>query len=457
MNHFFGLFCRPIILAALCLAPSVSWGQTPQPPLPPAENAAAVTMLGANEAIKRHLEDALLVYRRGNLDGALSVLRAARAEHPALPLAEVILARFCLADRKTGEGRELLQRAITTQAGDPEAYLILGELALGESKLAEADGLFERALQKSDQLAEGYPRRTQLMTAALAGLATVAEQRGQWAAAEGHLGRWSQLDPDQPQVLGRLARIQFRQERVDEARQTFDRVAELDPTALPTPIQIGLLLENAGQRSLAEKEFAEAQTRYPNHPEARLAVAQWALYAGLLPLAQQNLDAARNAAEMSQRVRLLEAILSRFAGDPKQAETLLREVHSASPMNFEAINHLALALVDQQDESLHGQAIEYARLNATLHPDARSELGRNALATLAWALFRAGDHATARRVIDQVVGSGQFPPHAAYYAAEIYWANGAKDAAVKLAEAAVKSPRSFPEQDAAKQLLDRPR
>ena len=124
-------------------------------------------------------------------------------------------------------------------------------------------------------------------------------------------------------------------------------------------------------------------------------------------------------------------------------------------MNFDAINQLALVLVDRQDESLLGQALEYARLGATLQRDVRTDAGRNALATLARVLHQGGDLAAARRVIDQLLGSGQLPPHAAYYAAEIHSAEGANDVALKLVDAALNSPRRFPEQSAAEGLQQR--
>lgn len=437
---------------------SWSLGQSPdEKPIAPKvtaveQDVAETTTAEVTAEVRALLEEALRDYRRRDIKSALARLRTANEQYRELSPAEVVLARFYLADRAPNEARQMLQNAAEAVPNDPEAYLMLAEFAVAEGKLVEAESLFDRGRQKGEAMAQDHPRRRGLIASAMAGMASVAEARRNWESAETYLNEWLTLFPNQPQATLRLGRVQFMSDQMDAARGSFDRLRELDPAALPSPIQMGQLYETAGQRELAIAEFKAAAAAYADVPEVRLAIAQWALFAGLLPMARENLDAVSATAGDSVSFRILEGVYWRFLGEYEKAEAIFRAVHTLSPMNFDAINQLALILVDRGDKAMLGQALEYARLNAILQSDIRSDAGRNAMSTLARVLHFGDDDTAARRAIDAVLNSGQIPPHAAYYAAEIYHEAGAIDVALKLVDAAVSSPRSFPEKSAAKQL-----
>ncbi|TVP96668.1 MAG: tetratricopeptide repeat protein [Planctomycetaceae bacterium] len=438
--------------------PTASKATTVAPPAPnvtTVENDVVETVVAEiSPEVRDLLEEALRDYRRRDLKLALSRLRAAGEQYPELSPAEVVLARFYLADRLPGDAIQMLRNAAEALPDDPEAYLLLGEFAIAEGKLVEADSLIERGRLKVEAMPKEHPRRLGLMGTAMANMAAVAESRRNWESAEAHLDQWLKLFPKNPQAVLRLARVQFMSRQLDEARQSFDRLQELDATALPSAIQMGLLFDSTGQRELALAEFRAAASAHADVPEVRLAITQWALFAGMMPMAKENLEAARTAGGDPLVCQLLEGIYWRFQGEHEKAEILFRKVHDISPLNFDAINQLALVLVDQGDKALLGQALDYARLGVLLHADVRSETGRNAMSTFARVLYFGGDQAAARRAIDTVLSSGQLPPHAAFYAAEIYHEAGNAEVALKLVDAAVNSPRSFPEKSAAKQLLE---
>lgn len=427
-------------LSATCLAQPTGESATDDP--------ASTTATPAYPEV----EDALIVFRRGNLDGALKLLQDARTKHEELPPADVMLARFCFAHKQADRGKQLLERAVANAPEDPEAYVLLANFAQAAGNLADADSMFERSLEKAQAMAEKNPRRERLIAASLAGLALVDERRQLWPQAEQHLLAWSQLDPENPGPVSRRANVLFQQQKYDDARAAFAQLGELvEKTALPE-IQMGLLFEQAGERDQAKAEMQAALTKQPEDLATRLAVANWALYAGDLATAQANVDKALQLDPDAIAAKLMRGILYRFQNKPAEAEQIFRAVHSESPTNFDATNHLALALAAQEDNAKLRQALEYAQLNARAHRDLRSNLGRTAGATLAWVQLKTGNQQAARKTIEQVLKSGQFPPQAGYYAAEIYRAAGANELAKKLVGAAVASPRDFPEKSSAREL-----
>ncbi|MDY0166293.1 MAG: hypothetical protein RBS80_07100 [Thermoguttaceae bacterium] len=399
------------------------------------------------------VEDALVIFRRGNVDGALTLLQAAKSKHDELPPAEVMLARFHLAHQQPQPAGQLLETATANAPADPEAFLLLAELAHRAGELAKADGLFEQGLQKSNALAAEHPRKKPLTAGALAGLASMAETRQLWSTAVEHLQAWAALEPANPAPVARMARVLFFQEKHDEARASFAQLAKLNEAELPPEVHMGMLFEQTGQRDLAKKEMDAAQTNRPDDAATRLAVTNWALFAGELDVAKANLAAAQKLAPDALAGKLMRGLLHRYQGETEQAEAVFRAVHAESPTNFDATNHLALSLIAQEDEAKHRQALEYAQLNVRTHRDLRTEQGRTAAATLAWVLFRTGNVAAAQQAIGPVVTAGRFPPQTGYYIAAIYHAAGARDFAEKVLAASLKSPRAFPDRKAAEELL----
>ncbi|MEX1223518.1 MAG: tetratricopeptide repeat protein, partial [Pirellulales bacterium] len=161
--------CLGLSLSLFLLVASPVAAQPEQPAVATDDPVADPTATPAYPEV----EDALIVFRRGNLDGALKLLQGAKQKHQELPPAEVMLARFCFAHQQGEQGKQLLERAVAASPDDPEAYLLLGTFAQRAGDLAGADGMFERSLEKAEALPKDNPRRKRLSAAALAGLAIV--------------------------------------------------------------------------------------------------------------------------------------------------------------------------------------------------------------------------------------------------------------------------------------------
>ena len=142
------------------------------------------------------VDKAMACYQRGEMTQCLDFLRLARRGNPDVLPAEVILAELYIRDNQVAPAREALEQAAAVEPGCPQTYLLIAGLALVEGRATEAEALFEKA--HAPATAPGYSEaaRKRFEAEACAGLATIAERRGDWPTA---VARLSALDRAQPQ------------------------------------------------------------------------------------------------------------------------------------------------------------------------------------------------------------------------------------------------------------------
>ena len=115
--------------------------------------------------------------------------------------------------KEPNAARLQLDEAVKANPGDPEPYVILGNLALQDLRLVEATMDFEKAKQllAGYNVAKRKKAKEVLALDAASGIARVAEIREDWPQAESCLREVWQLDPENVFTYQRLARALFRQ------------------------------------------------------------------------------------------------------------------------------------------------------------------------------------------------------------------------------------------------------
>jgi Putative Zn-dependent protease, contains TPR repeats len=392
----------------------------------------------------RSIEDAIVLFQRGNGPAALQLLRDAKKQHPALPPGEVMFAHLCFASGNPGPGVTALQAAAVTFKEDPEVWNMLADLQLREGRLAEADVLFRKGVEVAEQYQGNPKRKTALLNSALAGAALANERRGLWTEAEPFLRRWLELDPSNTEVPSRLAIVLINTQRFDEATKALEALRKLRPEQLPPEIVLGNAYEQLGKHDEAKASMLAGLKKYANNLEVQLAVARWALQTGDENLA---LECAKSAAQLDPKSHFPGLIVAQVhyqRGDFKGAEAEFQSVYQTKPGNFDAVNGLALSILAQADESKYPLALEYAELLARNNNDLRTLQGRQAATLLAWGLYRTGRTANAERLITSILASGPVNAATAYFAAEILASQGKKEAALDALNKALASPTGFP-------------
>jgi tetratricopeptide (TPR) repeat protein len=447
-----------------CSRPLFAQVESPDTPVPPKAETAPATMATIPE-----VEEAAKEFQKRNFDGALTLLQKAVKDHVDLPPAHVIMFQWFAQSNQGPLAQMALERAVMGDPKDPEAFVIMGKIALQERRITAAELLFLKAQQLLGTFDKSLKRKEILEPQTISGLASVDQAREKWKEAQVQLEALLKLSPKDAVAMQRLAVALFQQGNAAEALKWLRESKRADERNMLTPeATLARLYEQYPDHANAVIWMNKALEKAPEDAATQLVAAQWALETGQLDEAEKHAvkglhlaDAERGPATEARLLsaKILRGLVALFRKDFKTAEKFFEDAHLQSPGNFAASNNLALALCEQKDErsgkpdpAKLNRALEYANANYQANP-------RNpeAAATLGWALYRAGMLDRAEQALRQAASAGNLSPDAAYYLAQVGYDRGNKrdkEVAKTLLEAALKSP-SFSMRPEAQTLLDK--
>jgi len=258
---------------------------------------------------------------RGDFAGARKALLDACKQDPKLPAADVLLARMLLSMGDVTSGRSALENAVAQNPDVPEAYVMLADLALRESRWTEAELLLTRGAELAAKVTNNEYRQARIQARCLAGLAAVAESRGNWAEAEQWATRWTKLDPNSLLAQVRRARTVFHQQRLREAFEILQQVHKDHPESVRPEIRMAYLYEEmaaAGDSKMhdsAVRAVQQAVSEDPDRLATRLEAARWALEYCEIDLAEENATAALQIDATSIDAMILAGLVARHRKD----------------------------------------------------------------------------------------------------------------------------------------------
>ncbi|MRD48390.1 tetratricopeptide repeat protein [Caenimonas koreensis] len=374
----------------------------------PATGAAAWTAVGRARLAAGDATGAVEAARRAqaiNANAEGPALLALDLIDPKLPQAEQVVKRYLegkpLPELRMGYARALLDaqrypeaskqlQVITTEKPDyPEAWLVLGTLALQDNHDADAEKSIKRYVELAQAQRSGEERSRGLAQAYLS-LSRIAEKRKDFALA----GAW--LDKiENPQDLvaaqHRRASILARQGRMDEARKLLRSLPERSPEDARAKMMAEVqLLRDAKQYKAAYDVLAQASAKPPFDPD--LAYDQ--------------------------------AMLAEKIGNMPEMERLLRQVIAAKPDYHHAYNALGYSLAERnlrlpEARELIQKALSYAPDDPFITD------------SLAWVEFRMGNKAEALRLLDAAYKARPDPDIAAHLG-EVLWSSGQRERAIQI-------------------------
>ncbi|MCX7427717.1 MAG: tetratricopeptide repeat protein [Planctomycetia bacterium] len=383
------------------------------------------------------IAEAVTLFRNRDVAGAYAKLQAAVKNRPELPPAELIMVQFFVSARQEDAVRGWLEKAVVAAPNDPEAYVLLGQEAMQNQRMAEATLLFDKAKTLLASFKGNDKRKADLAAATESQLARLAMGRQDWATAQTHLQDLLKLQPDSAAALQMLGRTLFEQKKPEEALEKLKAAKVADPKVLTPEAVLAQWYEQVTppDRENATKYMIAALTAQPKDFRTRLNAADWAFKAGEFDQARAQIDIALTLDANSPEAKLLAGNIAIYQKDYPTAEKCFKQVLVESPSNFAASNNLALALCEQDDKAKQELALQYAKMNAQLY---QKEV--EPLSTLGRVFFRLGRMAEADQVFRQVAASGKsLSPDTAFYIADLYAATNRADDAKKLLENALKT------------------
>ena len=405
----------------------------------------AQTLVGkavSDDAQYGDINNAIGRFRDRDIVGCRALLERARSNNAKLPPPGVMMSVLWLGVNQLPPARAELEDTAVKFPGDPEPYMMLGDLAFQERRITDADVLFSKATELTTAFTENPKRKRDFEIRCHAGSAAVAESRKQWDVAQKHLDGWLELDPDNASARQRLGIVLFQLGKQQEALAEFKEAKKLDGKAVHPELAMARLYDDAKQRDTAKKLIEQAVKSAPQDPAVLLATAQWYVGQNDLPAATVNADKALKLDPKSLEAKVVRGAIARVARDYTTAEKYFNEAHVQSPGNFPASNSLAVVLVETDDKESRQRALEMAEANVAMHRDG-SPHQANALTTLAWVYYKLGRREDAEKILSQISQNNQLTTDGAYYVAKLLADRGEKDRARKILEEVLTNEAMF--------------
>jgi len=441
----------------------------------------------------KDIQDAITRFTNRDAKGALGQLESAKKKNKQLPPADMMLAQMWLMANQGGPARGALEECIKENPTDPEAYLVLADLAFSDRQITASELLFGKAKELTADFKENPKRANDFKGRAEAGLAAVAESREQWDLAKKYLEAWLKVVDPTPSLVksalpnsagaaahDRLGRVLFHLDSptassdasYTDAFEQFKLAVACDTKSVSPRIALAVLFEDAKQHEKAKELIALAVSHMgsgtdpdtiASNEATLLAAARWALDTNQ---GKEAFEYAKRAVDANPKSkRALEAkyymgVAARMNGDTKAAEDALSEVYMAAPSNFAASNQLAQVLVEQQDPEKKQRGLEIAINNQAAVQGERNQRDParaiEAASTLGWAFYlldriNEADQVT-QAVLNQSVNAS---PDIWYYRAKLFDYHSKRDDAISSLKVATNSRGFFIHRDDAKRLLEK--
>src|SRR3954449_4050671 len=135
----------------------------------------------------------------------------------------------------------MLEKAVQRLPQDPEPLVMLGEHALDDGRLTEAEILFARAGKLLEAFTENPRRKQDVQLRALSGAASVDERKGNLKEAKAKLEALVKADTRVATSHEKLARVLFALGEQKPAYAEFQAAAEADKNTLPAELAMAYL------------------------------------------------------------------------------------------------------------------------------------------------------------------------------------------------------------------------
>jgi tetratricopeptide (TPR) repeat protein len=415
----------------------------------------AKTLVGkavSDDAQFKEISGAITRFGDRDIDGCRAILERARNNNAKLPPPGVMMAMLWLNVNQLLPARAELEQTAVKFPTDPEAYLMLADLAFQDRRVTDSAVLFERATQLTTAFEENPKRKRDFEIRCNAGTAAVAEARQQWDSAQKFLQAWIALDPDNAGAHFRLGNVLFRLDQEQAALAEFQEARKLDANALQPELALARLYDEDGKKDVAKKWIESALKAAPDNASVLLAAAQWYLGQNDLKTAQLIAERVLTQDAKSLDGKIVRGVIARVARDYATAEKFFNDAHLQSPGNFAASNSLALVLIESESKEAQQRAVEMAEANAARYRE-NSPQQVNALTTLAWVYYKLGRREDAEKILDQIARNNALTSDGAYYVAKLLSDRGEKDRAKAILEEVLTNEAVFATRPDAMDLL----
>jgi tetratricopeptide (TPR) repeat protein len=389
----------------------------------------------ANDAVKAASE----AIQAGDLATARTQLatlsKTADTFHP-----EVLLVQLLFSQGMSREGVALLEKFASQEPRRQDVYLLFNEIAVGERRWFDAWNISNTGerLAPATNWSPGFAAKVKDRLILLKAIS--CEGRQDWKTGRDAYLQLSKAKDVQSEIFEGLGRTEYKLGNIDQAMVHFQKLRDSQKRSLIPEFALANLYEADGNVIKAEEFYQKAVSNKGATPRelipAKLAFARFLIWSSRPADAKPFLENEITESSGSETERqFLLAIVARMEQRFKDAQEILSRLHQQDSTSFAIGNHLALVLIESEQESLRGRALQIAEVNSRNNPQTV-----DAWATLGYIQFRLGDSAAAEKSLGKSLQNGKLSRDAAFYLAKIKQSLGNKDEAKKLYDTAMSLP-----------------
>ena len=349
--------------------------------------------------------------------------------------------------------RASLEKAITDNPDDPEAYLILADQALAAGHTAEMEALLQMVTPLVESYSANATRKRDFLLRTYAGRAIAAERRGRSADAVTDLKKWIAEDPESASARQRLGTALFLAAETDAdyaaAILELEAAQKIEPKLASPQVTAALLYHRKGEAEKAKAAFETAVRSGANDAGTMKTYGRWLLEIGNSAAAKAPLAKARSLEPNAVDTLIYSGIAARINGNLAEAEKHLLAALSIAPSNRDAINQLAALLIMDDDVAKRDRALQYAQINAQLFPKRADQAF-----TLAWVYYQRQQLREAQAALRKAQSLGSYNSDSSYFIAKMQFDQDKIDTAKALLNNAMKNKGLFIHRQEAESLLE---
>lgn len=390
---------------------------------------------------------------QGEYADAEKILREAFEKNPALSPPGIVVALLYNEKGANRETREWLEKTTDDYPEDPEAYLLIAQIAFAEDRFTESKILAEYGLAKTEKYTASPARKKEMEFRALGILANLEEDNDRWENTIVKIERMLVLQPEHLELNARLAVLQFRTGKTEAAIAQMDKANALNKETPSGLIAAAEFFFREGKNEESEKYLAMALEKHPDDWHVFQIAAWLEIQKRDLKKAAELIEKAIKLSPDSPKTILTAGFIALYENDYLKAEKLFQQALFVSPENPQAIEGMALALCEQEGDKKnikHERALFFAKSNEKNFPGSA-----DAKCTLAWVSYKTGsDRREILNVLTYISQSGNLTPLGAYCLGCLHEELGDKDEAVAVLERSLTGKANFPKRRNAEKLLE---
>ena len=421
------------------------------------------------EYVDGHRLESQVMLAKGDTKKAVEILERLDQTYPDTPLIKYELARTYLKNNNMNQAKVVLDQAISRNPNYADAILLLADINL-------RSGHGEAVIEPMTRLLKRNPesRSAALLLAAAYGS---LDRFDDAAVITGEQARLAPRDPQAQMALGLTLR---QAKRNDEARQAFEKAAELAPDSLWPADQLveldllekhfdaarqrihrqfqkmpdspaahffeGKILAAEEKWDSAEAELQKALQLDPNLSNAYDLLVQTYLATNRLPQAVNQLQAQLSKNPNNASAIMTLALLYERTNDFAKARDAYERFISIDPNFISALNNLAYLYADRLNDL--DKAYGLARKARQLQRDDPAVAD-----TFGWVLSKRGEYQLALPILQESAAKLPDSPEVQFHLGMTAYMMGQTDLARVALQKAASAAKDFPGKEESKRRL----